>query len=120
MSIGFRHLKTAYSRTPIVRERQSAILKDRQIFVNTLLLLTVFLFGILYLVQINSLATKGYGMRTLEKQIAQQKKENEKLQTRLIEAQALSTLQKKIETIGLVKSENIDYVEGGHSVATLR
>ncbi len=89
-------------------------------FFNMALLLTVFLFGILYLIQINSLATKGYGMRSLEKKIIQQKKDNEKLQTRLIEAQALGALQQKIETIGLVRSDTIDYVKDGHPVAALR
>jgi len=88
MPIGSKYFKSIRTRTPIVQQRQSAILRDRHVFFNMALLLTVFLFGILYLIQINSLATKGYGMRSLEKKIIQQKKDNEKLQTRRFQGRA--------------------------------
>jgi hypothetical protein len=63
------------------------------------------------------LATKGYGIRALEKQIVQKKKENERLQTRIIEAQSLTALQHRIDTLRLVQSHSIEYIETARPVA---
>ncbi len=77
---------------------------------NSVLLLTFGLFAVLYLVQVNVLATKGYAIKDLEKKIALQKKENERFQMKIIEAQSIGRIQKKIEDMKLVRSEQIDYL----------
>lgn len=85
--------------------------------VNTLLLLTIGFVGVLYLVQVNSLSTKGYTIKELEKKISETQKEQEVLQMRIVEAQSLGQLQQKIDTLGLIKSERVDYIKPAQIVA---
>lgn len=120
MQIGAHTMKIRYFQTPLLRERKSVALLEKKIFLNTIALLTAVLFGIVYVVQINSLATKGHRMRTLEKSIIQQKDVNKKLETQLIEAQALGLLQERIGTLGLVRSDHFEFIQEKHPVAALR
>ena len=76
--------------------------QERQLQMNIWVLLTVLVFGVGYLIQINTLATKGYSIRSLEKHITQKQKENERLQVQIIEAQSLTALQNRIDTLRLV------------------
>ena len=82
--------------------------------------MTVLIFSVVYLVQVNSLATKGYAIRELEKKIASNQKENERLQMQIVEAQSLGTLQKRIDALQLVKSDRIDYIKPSQSAVALR
>lgn len=84
---------------------------------NIWVFLTVLVFGVGYLIQINTLATKGYSIRSLEKEIVQKQKENDKLQAQIIGAQSLSALQNRIDTLQLVESHNVQYIEPARPVA---
>ena len=84
---------------------------------NIWILLTVMVFGVGYLIQINTLATKGYSIRNFEKQIVQKQKEGEKLQAQIIQAQSLTALQNRIDTLRLVASHNVEYIESARPVA---
>lgn len=92
--------------------------QERQFQMNIWVLLTVLVFGVGYLIQINTLATKGYSIRSLERQIAQKQKENERLQTKIIEAQSLTVLQNRIDALRLVQSKSVEYIEAARPVAT--
>lgn len=92
--------------------------QERALQMNIWVLLTVLVFGVGYLIQINTLATKGYSIRSLEKQITQKQKENERLQAQIIEAQSLTTLQNRIDTLRLVKAHNVEYIESTRPVAS--
>lgn len=98
------HQRRAHDPQKAARQRFS------QKKLNSALLLTVFFFGLLYLVQVNALATRGYAIKDLEKQIVFEKKRNEQLQMQIIEAQSIGRIQKKIEDMKLVRSESIDYI----------
>ena len=58
MSIGFRKIKTKWSSTPGIRDRKVALSLTRMAKVHIGVLLTVLLFSLVYLVQVNALATK--------------------------------------------------------------
>lgn len=82
-------------------------------------LLTVAVFSLVYLVQVNALATKGYTIKELQHTIAEKKKQNERIGMDIIQAQSIGNLQKKMDSMKLVRSERIDYVDATSSVATL-
>lgn len=109
---------------PQSKKKQPVRTGNTQSFVtliNTSVLLTVLLFGVLYLQQVNALSTKGFAIKSIEKKIAYQKKENEKVQLRVIEAQSLGSLQKRIEGLKLVRSDRVNYITStSQSVAALR
>ena len=91
--------------------------QERRLQMNIWVLLTAVVFGVGYLIQINTLATKGYSIRNLEKQIGQKQKENERLSAQIIEAQSLTALQNRIDTLKLITSHNVEYIESARPVA---
>ena len=119
MSIGFRKVKTKWSSTPGIRDHKVALSSGKLAKAHACVLLTVLAFSLVYLIQVNTLATKGYAIKELKHSIALQKKENDRIGLDIIEAQSIQNLQKKIDDLKLVRSERIDYIVPGASVATL-
>ncbi len=118
MSISFRKLRAKWSSTETMKNQKIAFSQNKLAKVHAGILLTVSLFSVVYLIQVNTLATKGYAIRTLEGKISNQKKANERIGLEIIEAQSLGTLQKKIDELKLVKADHIDYIKGTSSVAS--
>jgi len=119
MSISFRKIKTKWSSTPGIRERKVALSLTKCAKAHVGVLLTVAVFSLVYLVQVNALATKGYTIKELQHTIAEKKKQNERIGMDIIQAQSIGNLQKKMDSMKLVRSERIDYVDATSSVATL-
>lgn len=86
-----------------------------------LLCLTVLFVGVVYLVQVNALATKGYAIKELKGRIAHQKKETEKLQFEIIEARSLHALHAQIDSLRLVRSSGqIEYLHTAAQPVAIR
>ncbi len=113
-------MKAKLLQTALVNEQQRNSQSSKQKSANSMLLLTILFFGVVYLIQINFLATRGYVMKDLDKQIASIKKEQEATHIRILEAQGLSRLQGKIDTLGMVRSDSIEYVATQETVAVVR
>lgn len=120
MSIGFRRVKEQFIRTKAVADHCAQGSRDQQKKINVALFLTLCVLSVLYLVQVNTLATKGYTIKDLQKKIAFQQKENERLQMKNIEQGSLGTLQQKMDGLQLVRSDKVDYISPSTSVAVLR
>lgn len=118
MSIGFRKIKTKWSSTPGIRDRKVALSLTKLAKVHIGVLLTVLVFSLVYLVQVNALATKGYAIKEIQHTITQQKKDNERIALDIIQAQSIQNLQKKMDDLKLVRSEKIEYVDQNAAVAT--
>jgi len=112
MSPALQHVKAALHKTAFVCEQQQNHHALKQKTLNRMLSLTILVFGVLYLIQINFLATRGYVMKDLEKRIEVAERENSALQMKILEAQGLGNLQAKIDALGLVRSERIEYITG--------
>lgn len=82
--------------------------------------MTLLFVSVLYLVQVNTLSTKGYTIKSLQNHIVQEKRDQQNLQMKSIEAGSLGLVQQKINAMQLVPSERIDYLASTHSVAVLR
>lgn len=66
--------------------------------------------GILYLGQINVMATKGYELKALEVKKAELMKANKDLEVKVAEAQASENLLKRIDELQLVRVSNVSYI----------
>lgn len=117
MSISFRKIKTRWTSTEIMRKQKVALSCNKLSKTHAVALLTLALFSVVYLISVNALATKGYEIKELERDIAAQKKENERLQLGIIEKQSMASLQKKIAELGLVSADSVQYITPSAAVA---
>ncbi len=69
--------------------------------------------GVLYLVETSSVATKGYDINDLQKQISNLKRENQRLELSVAEFRSMASIQERIKTLNLVTANDIVYVSGG-------
>lgn len=76
-----------------------------------LLIIFVILTGALYVYQVNDIATKGYEIKEIEKQIQDLDRESKKLQIKEVELKSMNNIEKSIEDSDLVTSSEISYVE---------
>ncbi len=120
MSPFYKNVKQKFTTAPFVREKKADKATQRTKTVNTALLLTVFVIGVFYLSQINALATKGYAIKGLEKQISEFQKEHTKLEHQIARDSSLDALKGRIESLHLVRADRIDYIEPEHPVAIAR
>lgn len=118
MSISFKKIKSKWTSTEIIRNQKIALSSHKLSRAHIGVLLTIAVFSLVYLVQVNTLATKGYAIRELERDIATQKKEYERLQLDIIEKQSMGVLQERIAQLGFVSADRIDYLASTAAVAT--
>lgn len=79
---------------------------------------SVVVFGVGYIVAMSNVSTKGYEMRSVERDIVTMKEDNQKLRLEIAQHRSLHSIQNRIATIGLVPVEGITYVSlEGTSVA---
>ncbi len=117
MSPFYKNLKHKFVIPSFILEKK-ADKSNRQIQkISTALLLTVLATGVLYLGQINAIATKGYAIKGLEKQIRGIQAENEKLEYQIAQESSLDVLKGRIESLHLVRSDSIEYIKPDHPVA---
>lgn len=80
-------------------------------------LFAFFLSGITYLHALNRGAVQGYETRSLEKEIAELKKENGKLKLSEAEALSLSRIEESAKSRGMSQTESVRVVEDRGSIA---
>ncbi len=84
---------------------------------NLLLLGVMLIVSVMYIVQVNRAATKGYHIRDLETRINTLQLENQKMEVAIAESRSLDTVSKKVPMLGLVKAPTPNYLSG--SVPTM-
>jgi len=84
--------------------------------VIVVLVCTVFS-GLLYIYSVNQTAVKGIEIRRIEKEIAEQKKNNEALKIKEAELKSLYNIEGSSKNLNMVDSENVKYLEESPSVA---
>lgn len=70
-----------------------------------------FLAGVLYLYQVNSIATQGYEVREIENKIQESEKDISKLKIKEVELKSMYNIEKAIESLNLVTSSEISYLD---------
>jgi len=74
----------------------------------------------MYLFEVNSIAVKGFRVRDLEKQIAELRYENEKLQLQAVELKSMTDLSAKVIELEMVPVEEITYLDTTGQVVARR
>lgn len=67
------------------------------------------MFGIMYIVQTNSISTKGYEMSDLEKQITTLEQENQKLEFQIASNKSMKSIQSRLARMELVVADTYQY-----------
>ncbi|HRY82259.1 MAG TPA: hypothetical protein P5232_00925 [Candidatus Moranbacteria bacterium] len=77
----------------------------------------VLMLGIFYLYQVNDLATKGYEIKEMEKQIANLSQINKNNRIKEVELKSMYNIEKTAEGLNLVSSKGITYLNLNGPVA---
>ncbi len=88
---------------------------------NKLLLMGVLIFcvGMVYLWQINGMATRGYQIRELEDKAAELKDANQKLQIEITQLRSTSRLEEKVAKLNMVEVSRIEYLQANGSTVAM-
>lgn len=78
---------------------------------SIILILLIFFLSIFYLLQITQASTKGFKIKELEKKISDLKQTNEKLEFEITHLESIQNIQKLSEELGMVKAEEVEYLE---------
>jgi hypothetical protein len=79
--------------------------------------LCVVLLGVFYLYQVNDLATKGYEIKDIEKQITSLSEVNKNKRIREVELRSMYNIEKATESLNLVSAKDVTYIDLGGPVA---
>ena len=74
------------------------------------LILFLFVFGFLYIFTTNSIAAKGYKIRSLSKQIGELKSTNKDLQVEVSNLKSVNILEAKVSELEMIKVSKVEYV----------
>jgi len=77
--------------------------------------------GLCYLVQVNSLATKGYKIKDLEERVADLRTKNKSLELEITELRSTERISREVENLEMVAVARVEYLRpNGTSVAINR
>ena len=79
-----------------------------------------FVVGLLYIFQINGVATKGYDIREYEKRLEDLKRENQKMMIVAAELKSMQILEKKAGELSYVDSKDIAYITSTSEVMAMK
>lgn len=68
------------------------------------------LLGIIYLMQVNSSSTKGYEIKSLERQLTDLKEVNKRLEIETASLKSIQNIEGQVKTLNLVPSGKVYYV----------
>ena len=96
----------------------------KNLMLNTMfratLLVTVCLFGVMYLFQTSSLSTKGYTISELERQVQKLEQENRRLEVNISEHRSIASVMQRLEEKDFVNTEVLTYVSDFGTAVAVR
>ena len=78
---------------------------------NIVVVALIVVIGVSYLVQINSLATKGYQIEELENRITELQQEQADLELEALSLQSMGVVKEKVDNLGMVLAGESDYLQ---------
>jgi len=94
----------------IGRQLRSMSVKLNYRALQIILAVLVVFFGLGYLIQVNSLATKGYQIKELENKIAELKQEKSDLELEALSLQSMGSVKERLAQSGMVAAGGSDYL----------
>ena len=77
-------------------------------------------FGVLYVGQVNSAATKGYAVRALQEKNVELRHESARLEMQIAKLRSLDSVKARESFLGLKKIEHATFVKSGADVVAVR
>lgn len=105
----FFHLSkksNAPAKTQRLKMRGAISIRMLNLTVISLLLVV----GVSYLVQVNSLVTKGYAIKDLENRVDELKKQSNELELQVLDLQSMETVKNKVTQLDMVAIGEVDYL----------
>lgn len=109
MTIQMRARYSTHPMSNLMQVRMPGILVGAA--TKTLLVVGIVAMVVGYYFQINSLTVGGYEMMKLEAKKTVLLEENESLRTEVASYQSMASVQKRLESSGMIKAENIKYLK---------
>lgn len=79
--------------------------------INIAIIALIVVVSVSYLIQINSLATKGYQIKELEKKVDELKQQKADLELEALSLQSMGVVKEKIADLGMVLAGETDYLQ---------
>lgn len=77
---------------------------------NVTLITLLFVFSFAYLVQMNSLSTKGYQIKELESKISDLQQDSKDLELQVFELKSMDNIKSKVSQLNMVKVDKVEYL----------
>ena len=103
------HSNIVRAKSSVFKQEASQKTKARKLLVM-FLIFSIAVVGILYILQVNTIATKGYEIRGLKKKIGKLGDQNKVLQVGISNLKSVNALQSKTESFNMIEAEKIEYV----------
>mgnify|MGYP006057487401 CR=1 FL=1 len=112
MSPFFTFTKTNLRKhTPRKKRKLRPVVKVGKVTYSVILLVAVFVTGLFYLVQINTVATKGFEIQELEKSVKELKLANRQLEVQAVELQSIQAIKDGSEGLDLTSQGEVRYLQ---------
>jgi cell division protein FtsL len=96
------------------RERKKSAKKEPARFgrltLNFVLVVLICALGVFYIFEVNNVATKGYDIKSLEKQVQELKDKNENLKIREAELKSMYNIEEKTKDLNMTAPADISYL----------
>lgn len=69
----------------------------------------ILVFGVLHVINLSTMSTKGYDMTELQKKITMLERENQKLEFKIAKHSSMQSIQERLGDMKMVSADNIEY-----------
>lgn len=113
-------------KTPLSKTREKFKTKKmkkkqgRSAFLNLSVLIIMFTLGIVYLIQTNFIATEGYKIDDLKKQISELEAKNRQLEVSALEFQSILNVEGKVAELHMVDGNETAHIDRASSAVAIR
>jgi hypothetical protein len=95
----------------VVRKKQSN--PSSTLRWNLAIICSILILGLTYIFQINSLGTRGYAIKDLEKKIKQLEIEHKQLEVQSSGLKSITRIQQEAQTRNFVPTSGVNYIQDG-------
>ena len=74
------------------------------------LMVFIVIFAVLYLVEVNSISTKGYEIKNLEKRMTSLQESNKRLELEAASLKSIQTIESDVKVLNFVPSGSVNYI----------
>lgn len=108
------------SQRPDVRQDEASFGRADVRIANALMLLGIIAMALGYLVMINTSATKGFQIRSIEQKIAGLEDERKRLDLQALASQSMGSIESQVGGLGMVPVSNVEYLSGAAGSVAVR